>query len=178
MLAVHETPTAYPKPRLLDRVRDAIRARHYSRRTEDAYVGWIRRYIFFHGKRHPAEMGAPEVARFLSSLAVDGHVAASTQNQALSALLFLYPQPAALEYAKTRAVEQARHEPRRPIEPPERRAHLVTREDDWQPLGPPGAHDLVQPRQLHAQHLAVQEEQCAQRLVLGGRGNVTVHGER
>src|SRR2546422_10614546 len=61
------------------------------------------------------------------------------------------PQPAALEYAKTRAVEQARHEPRRPIEPPERRAHLVTREDDWQPLGPPGAHDLVQPRQLHAQ---------------------------
>src|SRR5437667_4575894 len=61
-----------PKPRLLDRVRDAIRARHYSRRTEDAYVGWIRRYIFFHGKRHPAEMGAPEVARFLSSLAVDG----------------------------------------------------------------------------------------------------------
>ncbi|PYM25921.1 MAG: hypothetical protein DMD80_19825 [Candidatus Rokuibacteriota bacterium] len=151
MLAVHETPTAYPKPRLLDRVRDAIRARHYSRRTEDAYVGWIRRYIFFHGKRHPAEMGAPEVARFLSSLAVDGHVAASTQNQALSALLFLYPQPAALEYAKTRAVEQARHEPRRPIEPPERRAHLVTREDDWQPLGPPGAHDLVQPRQLHAQ---------------------------
>jgi len=56
MLAVHETPTAYPKPRLLDRVRDAIRARHYSRRTEDAYVGWIRRYIFFHGKRHPAEM--------------------------------------------------------------------------------------------------------------------------
>ncbi|PYQ00511.1 MAG: hypothetical protein DMF83_27900, partial [Acidobacteria bacterium] len=99
----------------------------------------------------PGRDGAPEVARFLSSLAVDGHVAASTQNQALSALLFLYPQPAALEYAKTRAVEQARHEPRRPIEPPERRAHLVTREDDWQPLGPPGAHDLVQPRQLHAQ---------------------------
>src|SRR2546422_3950357 len=66
MLPVHETPTASPKPRLLDRVRDAIRARHYSRRTEDAYVGWIRRYIFFHGKRHPAEMGAPEVARFLS----------------------------------------------------------------------------------------------------------------
>src|SRR5881396_3378567 len=62
MLAVHETPTAYPKPRLLDRVRDAIRARHYSRRTEDAYVGWIRRYIFFHRKRRSAEMGAPQVA--------------------------------------------------------------------------------------------------------------------
>jgi len=84
----HVTP---PKPRLLDRVRAALRARHYSRRTEEAYVAWIKRYIFFfHAKRHPAEMGAEEVTRFLSSLAVDGQVAASTQNQALSALLFLY----------------------------------------------------------------------------------------
>ena len=79
-----------PKPRLLDRVREAVRTRHYSRRTEKTYVAWIRRYILFHGKRHPAEMGAPEVGRFLTSLAVDGNVAASTQNQALSALLFLY----------------------------------------------------------------------------------------
>src|SRR5437867_10047829 len=83
-------PADAPKPRLLDRVRGALRARHYSRRTEDAYVAWIRRYIVFHGKRHPIEMGAAEVTRFLSSLAVDGKVAASTQNQALSALLFLY----------------------------------------------------------------------------------------
>src|SRR5882762_7068819 len=90
MLAVRETPASYPKPRLLDRVRDASRARHYSRRTEKAYVGWIKRYIFFHAKRHPVDMGAPEVARFLTSLAVDGRVAASTQNQALNALLFLY----------------------------------------------------------------------------------------
>jgi integron integrase len=90
-LAVRESgPAAVPPPRLLDRVREAIRARHYSRRTEKAYVGWIRRYILFHGKRHPAEMSAPELTRFLSSLAGDGHVAASTQNQALSALLFLY----------------------------------------------------------------------------------------
>jgi site-specific recombinase XerD len=90
-LAVRETgPADAPKPRLLDRVRNAIRARHYSRRTEKAYVAWIRRYIFFHGKRHPAEMGAPELTRFLTSLAVDRKVAASTQNQALSALLFLY----------------------------------------------------------------------------------------
>jgi integron integrase len=79
-----------PKPRLLDRVRAALRLRHYSRRTEATYVAWIRRYIFFNGKRHPADMGAPEVTSFLSSLAVDGRVAASTQNQALSALLFLY----------------------------------------------------------------------------------------
>lgn len=78
------------RPRLLDRVRGAIRARHYSGRTEKAYVAWIKRYILFHDKRHPAEMGAPEVARFLTSLAVDSKVAASTQNQALNALLFLY----------------------------------------------------------------------------------------
>ena len=82
--------TEPPKPRLLDRVRGAIRARHMSRSTEESYVGWIRRYILFHGKRHPAEMGAPEVTRFLTALAVHGKVAGSTQNQALSALLFLY----------------------------------------------------------------------------------------
>lgn len=77
-------------PRLLDRVRQALRSRHYSPRTEKAYVGWIRRYIVFHGKRHPLEMGADEVARFLSSLASGRNVSASTQNQAFSALLFLY----------------------------------------------------------------------------------------
>lgn len=78
------------QPKLLDRVRLAIRARHYSRRTEKAYVGWIKRFIFFHNKRHPAGMGADEVNAFLTSLAVDHHVSATTQNQALSALLFLY----------------------------------------------------------------------------------------
>ncbi len=79
------------KPKLLDRVRAAIRSRHYSRRTEDAYVHWIKRFIFFfHAKRHPAEMGEAEVTLFLSALAVDAKVSASTQNQALSALLFLY----------------------------------------------------------------------------------------
>lgn len=77
-------------PKLLDRVRLAIRARHYSRRTSEAYVPWIRRYILFHGKRHPDQMGAPEMAAFLSSLATREQVSASTQNQALSALLFLY----------------------------------------------------------------------------------------
>ncbi len=78
------------QPRLLDRVRTAIRTRHYSLRTEDAYVGWIKRFIFFHNKRHPADMGEPEINRFLSHLAVRDRVSASTQNQALSALLFLY----------------------------------------------------------------------------------------
>jgi integron integrase len=87
----HERSTpGSPKPKLLDRVRHAIRVRHYSRRTEDAYVGWIRRYIHFHDLRHPAEMGATDVVAFLSDLAVNGQVSASTQNQALAALLFLY----------------------------------------------------------------------------------------
>ena len=74
-------------PRLLDRVRTAIRARHYSLRTEEAYVGWIRRFILFHGKRHPKEMAEPEINAFLEHLAVDGPVSSSTQTQALSAIL-------------------------------------------------------------------------------------------
>jgi integron integrase len=97
-LAVRETgPVDAAKPRLLDRVREAIRTRHYSGRTEKAYVHWIKRYIFFHGKRHPAAMGAPEVTAFLTFLAVEGKVAASTQNQALSALLFLYREVLGVE---------------------------------------------------------------------------------
>jgi integron integrase len=75
---------------LLDRVRQAIRMRHYSRRTEEAYVAWIRRYILHHGKKHPGEMGATEVSAFIASLVSHGGVSASTQNQALSALVFLY----------------------------------------------------------------------------------------
>ncbi len=77
-------------PRLLDRLRDAIRLRHYSIRTEEAYVNWSRRFILFHNTRHPASMGAVEVNNFLTHLAVNGNVSASTQNQALSAILFLY----------------------------------------------------------------------------------------
>ena len=76
--------------KLLDQMREAIRTKHYSIRTEDAYLLWARRFILFHGKTHPAEMGEAEVGQFLTHLAVDLDVAASTQNQALSALLFLY----------------------------------------------------------------------------------------
>src|SRR5688572_29032268 len=72
-------------PRLFDEVRRVLRVKHYSIRTEVVYLGWIRRFIVANGRRHPRSMGAPEVERFLSSLAVDGQVAASTQNQALSA---------------------------------------------------------------------------------------------
>ncbi len=77
-------------PRFLDRAREIARVRHLSRRTEKAYVGWIRRFILFHGKRHPSEMGAAEATAFLTYLAVKRKVTGSTQNQALSALLFLY----------------------------------------------------------------------------------------
>jgi integron integrase len=80
------------RPRLLDQVRTTLRERHYSRRTEEAYVGWIRRFIVFHNKRHPRDMGPTEVSAFVSALAVRDKVAASTQNQALSALLFLYKE--------------------------------------------------------------------------------------
>ena len=80
-------PTA---PKLLDRVRAVARVRHLSRRTEKSYVAWIRRFVLFHGKRHPADMGPAEMTAFLSALATEGRVAASTQNQALAALLFLY----------------------------------------------------------------------------------------
>lgn len=83
-------PPTVSQPKLLDRVRDAIRTRHYSRRTEVAYITWIRRYIGFHQKAHPATLGAPAIAAFLTWLATKRHVSASTQNQALAALLFLY----------------------------------------------------------------------------------------
>jgi REP element-mobilizing transposase RayT len=79
-----------PQPKLLDRLREALRSRHYSPRTEQTYCHWVKRFIFFHHVRHPAEMGEPEVNAFLTSLAMKGKVSASTQNQALSALLFLY----------------------------------------------------------------------------------------
>lgn len=84
-----QTPNA---PKLLDRVRQAIRTKHYSIHTEKTYVEWIKRFIFFHDKRHPLEMAEAEITTFLSHLAVKGNVASSTQNQALAALLFLYKE--------------------------------------------------------------------------------------
>ena len=91
-MPVIEPAAAQAAPRLLDRVRDAIRRRHYSPRTEETYVHWIRRFIHFSGKRHPAQLGAAEVTAFLNHLATERTVAAATQNQALSALLFLYKE--------------------------------------------------------------------------------------
>jgi hypothetical protein len=84
-------------PKLLAQLRHAIRLHQYSPRTEEAYVGWVRRYVRFSGMRHPAELGAADVTRFLTGLAGAGRVSASTQTQALSALLFLYRQVLGLE---------------------------------------------------------------------------------
>ena len=86
------TPPTAHKPKLLDHVREAIRTRHYSYMTEKAYIHWIKRFILFHNKRHPGEMGEAEIGRFLSALATELHLSAATQNQALNALLFLYKE--------------------------------------------------------------------------------------
>ncbi|MGZ5084837.1 MAG: integron integrase [Usitatibacter sp.] len=104
-----------PPPRLLDSVREAIRVRHYSLRTERAYLHWIRRYVVFHGRRHPVEMGAGEVAAFLSHLATEGEVAASTQNQALAALLFLYKAVLGIELPWLDEVVRAKRPKRIPV---------------------------------------------------------------
>jgi integron integrase len=108
-------PTGPQPPRLLDRVRAAIRARHYSLRTEEAYVAWIVRFILFHGKRHPGEMGAAEINAFLSDLAVRGRVSASTQNQAFNALLFLYRAVLEAEPGRLAGVVRARRSRRLPV---------------------------------------------------------------
>jgi integron integrase len=102
-------------PRLMEQVRGEIRARHYSRRTEEAYVHWIRRFIVFHGRRHPRELGAAEIAAFLTWLAVDQQVAASTQNQALSGVLFLYKAVLRLEIGDVVVPPRARLPSRVPV---------------------------------------------------------------
>jgi len=102
-------------PRFLDQLRERLRARHYSLRTEDAYVDWVRRFILFHGKRHPREMGAPEVQAFLSHLAVDRRVSPSTQNQAKAALLFLYRHQLEVDLPWLSEVVQAKRPSRLPV---------------------------------------------------------------
>src|SRR5947207_1313252 len=103
------------KPKLLDQVRDVIRRKHFSIRTEQIYVEWIKRYIFFHGKRHPNEMAEAEITAFLTHLARAGKVAASTQNQALSALLFLYKEVLKQQIGWLENVERARKPSKLPV---------------------------------------------------------------
>ena len=108
-------PTPENPPKLLDQVQAVLRMKHYSIRTERVYLDWIKRYILFHHKTHPAQMSAPEVEAFLSHLAVAGKVAASTQNQAKSALLFLYREVLALELPWLGNVTQAKTPQRLPV---------------------------------------------------------------
>jgi len=123
-------------PKLLDRVRERIRFKHYSVRTEEVYVQWVKRFVLHHGKRHPAQMGAAEVEAFLTHLAVAGRVSAATQNQARSALLFLYKEVLGSALPWLDNVEQAKRPKRLPVvlTPDEARA-LMARLD--------GAHWLV-----------------------------------
>lgn len=106
---------AAPPPKLLDRMRIHLRTRHYSIRTEEAYVDWARRFILFHRKRHPQDMGAAEVEAFLSYLAVERHVSASTQNQAKAALLYLYKQVLGIDLPWLDEVIQAKRPKRLPV---------------------------------------------------------------
>ncbi|MBI4521270.1 MAG: integron integrase, partial [Gemmatimonadetes bacterium] len=108
-------PQSGEQPKLLDRLRAALRSHHYSLRTEKAYVMWARRFVRFHGLRHPAEMAEPEINAFLTHLAVDSHVSASTQNQALSALLFLYHHVLDRKIGELGNVVRARRPQRLPV---------------------------------------------------------------
>ena len=103
------------EPKLLDQVKGKIRLKHYSIRTEQAYTDWVRRFILHFGKRHPRDMGAAEVEQFLTHLAVNGNVAASTQNQARCALLFLYKEVLAIELPWLDNVAHAKTPKRLPV---------------------------------------------------------------
>jgi integron integrase len=115
MLASVSVGASPSNPKLLDHVRDVLRRKHYSFRTEQTYTDWIRRFILFHNKRHPQEMAEAELTEFLTSLARDGKVAASTQNQALSALLFLYKEVLKQEIGWLEKVERAKKPVRLPV---------------------------------------------------------------
>jgi integron integrase len=104
-----------PRPKLLEQVRQAIQTRHYSPKTEESYVHWIKRFIFFHNKRHPLEMSEKEIARFLSNLASELHVSAATQNQALNAILFLYRDVLRKEIGYVDGVIRAKRPHRLPV---------------------------------------------------------------
>ena len=111
-----DSPAIVPAPpKLLDQVRAKIRLNHYSLRTEDTYVDWARRFILFHDKRHPREMGGAEVERFLTHLAVERKVSAATQNQARSALLFLYREVLGIELPWLDNVVPAKASKRLPV---------------------------------------------------------------
>jgi len=133
----------------LEQVRQAIRTRHYSDRTEKAYVHWIKRFIFFHNKRHPAEMGETEIGRFLSSLATDLRVSASTQNQALNALLFLYREVLSKDIGYVNGVVRAKRRQRLPV--------VLTRQEVRAVLGSLHGSDWIMAMLLYGAGLRLME---------------------
>ena len=110
-----DTTTVSAKPRLLDQMRQVIRVKHYSIRTEKTYLSWVKQFIRWSGMRHPADMGAPEIEAFLSMLANQRDVAGSTQNQALAALLFLYKQVLGIELPWLDGITRAKKPARLPV---------------------------------------------------------------
>jgi integron integrase len=141
--------TNQPPRKLLDQVRDAIRLKHYSLRTEDTYVEWIKRYILFHHKRHPKDMGVAEVEAFLTHLAVVDQVSASTQNQALSALLFLYRHVLNLPF----------NQPLRPVRAkrPERLPVVMTHAEALRVLVAPSGTEQLMAKLLYGAGLRLME---------------------
>jgi integron integrase len=123
-----DSPSETVKPRLLDQVRIAIRTRHYSKSTEAAYVPWVRRFIVFHGKRHPGTLGETEVASFLNHLAAERKVSPSTQNQALAAILFLYREVLGRELDWVEGIVRARYRMRLPVILSREEVHAVISE--------------------------------------------------
>jgi len=125
--------TTYPPPKLLDQVREKIRYKHYSLSTENTYISWIRQYILFNEKRHPSEMGAAEVEAFLTYLATTRHVSSSTQNQALSAILFLYREVLALDLPWLDNFERSKKPRRLPVVLTTLEVQALLRESDKAP---------------------------------------------
>jgi len=161
------------EPKLLDRMRALLRTRHYSIRTEDTYVQWARRFILFQGKRHPSMMGAPEINEFLSSLAVERNVSASTQNQALSAILFLYREVLGDEVPWMHDLVRARQTERAPV--------VLTRDEVRRLLGQMSGTPQLIARLLYGTGMRVLEGlrlrvkdldfQSGEIVVRGGKGN-------
>jgi integron integrase len=140
---------AIGKPKLLDRAREILRASYYSRRTEEVYVGWMRRFILFHDKRHPRDMGGAEVAAFLTDLTVRGDVSASTQNQAFSALLFLYAKVIGRPLTDLGPVERATRPKKVPV--------VLTRQEAQALLGQLEGVDWIMASLLYGSGLRVLE---------------------
>ncbi len=167
------------RSRLLDDVRGAIRVKHYSIRTEEAYIQWIKRYIFFNHKKHPADLGEAELSAFLTHLAVDKNVTPSTQNQALSALLFLYKQVLGIDLPWLSDVTRAKKPSRLPVVLPKEQVMLVLD-------GIPGTNGLISRllygtgmRLMEAMRLRIQDVNFEYRHIVvrsgkGGKDRVTV----